>query len=336
MICDFRSDTVTKPCQGMLDAMVSAEVGDDVYEEDPSVAALEADTAAMLGKEAAIFVSSGTMANQIALNLATRPGEAVLCEEESHIFWFEGGAAAANSGLQPRYVRRLTPEAISEAYVGPGIHTPMTKLISLENTHNMGSGRMLDPTALEGIWRTAGELGVAVHCDGARLWNAAAELGVSEARLVQGCASVSVCFSKGLGAPVGSALAGSRALIDEARKIRKRWGGAMRQLGYMAAAARFALHHNRARLKIDHKNAHDFAQAFRASIDVDYPTPGSNIVFFRLRLGSSQAFLEHCRGHGILLQALGRDRIRAVWHKDLPDGATAKLSEVLRQFLAKG
>lgn len=330
---DFRSDTVTRPSSGMLAAMMAAKVGDDVYGEDPAINECEAQVAALLGKEAAMFVPSGTMANQIALHLWTRPGEAVICEPRSHIFLYEGGAAAAQSGLQPAYTSGpLTATTAAEAWVGDGPHTPPTTLLVVENTHNMAAGRVTDVAELTRLAAFARAKGMGLHCDGARLWNAAVALGLPEADLAAAFDSVSVCFSKGLGAPVGSVLAGSGAFIHKARRVRKRWGGGMRQAGFLAACASYALEHHRSDLARDHLLAQQFVAAMSNKLEIIYPNPGTNIVFFQAP-ADPEALVARCGAQGLAFSHLGQGRCRLVWHRDLPEEATGELLRMLTDLI---
>ncbi|MBM4252718.1 MAG: low specificity L-threonine aldolase [Deltaproteobacteria bacterium] len=327
---DLRSDTLTKPTDAMLAVMMAAEVGDDVFGEDPTVARLEAETARILGKEAAMFVPSGTMANQIAIQLHTRPGDTVIAEEGAHILRFEAGAAAALAGVQIECVPRaaaLADDVLIANFRPESLHTSATALLVVENTHNVGGGRVLSLAAMERIGTTAKSLGLAVHCDGARLWNAAVALGTSEAQLVAHCDTVAVCLSKGLGAPVGSVLVGSATHMVRARKLRKRAGGGMRQGGYLAAAGLYALAHHRSRLAADHRAAARMAAILREAVgngcplEVMYPDPGTNMVYVRLTQGSA---LDHERAlakRGVRMIAMGGGWLRAVFYLGVDQSA---------------
>lgn len=331
---DLRSDTLTKPTPQMLAAMLAAEVGDDVFGEDPTVARLEAETARILGKEAAMFVPSGTMANQIAIQLHTRPGDTVLAEDGAHILRFEAGAAAALAGVQIECLPReaqLADDALRATFRPESLHTSATSLLVIENTHNVGGGRVLSAAAMQRSGATAKALGMAVHCDGARLWNAAVALGCSEAELVARCDTVAVCLSKGLGAPVGSILAGSSAHITRARKLRKRAGGGMRQAGYLAAAGLYALEHHRARLADDHKAASLMATKLRNAasdgypLEVNYPDPGTNMVYVKLHHGSALDHERALANRGVRMIAMGGGWLRAVFYLGV-DAAAAELA----------
>ncbi len=326
---DFRSDTVTKPTPAMRRAMAEAEVGDDVYGEDPTVARLEARTAELLGFPAALFVPTGSMGNQIALRVHARPGTEVIVEARSHVFHYEMGAMAALSGLLPRPVfgpGGRMPVAEVEAWVRPEsvYYLPRTSLVCLENTHNFAGGTVLPRAAVEEVLALARRKGLAVHVDGARLWNAAASLGVPEASLVAGVDSVMVCFSKGLRAPVGSAVAGSEAFVAEARRVRKLFGGGMRQAGVLAAAALVGLEAERGRLAEDHARldrlARELASVRGVSADPEaFPT---NILIVDLDprvWGSANEALGRLRDRGILAGAAGPASIRLVTHADVGD-----------------
>lgn len=337
---DLRSDTVTTPTPEMLRAMTAAEVGDDVYGEDPSINRLEEEVAGLLGKETAVFTPSGSMANQIAILLHTRPGDSVLCEEGSHTFAYEAGAGAALSGVQfdlLPFSERLSDEAIKGRFRADGLHESPSTLILVENTHNRGRGRALARQETERIVATAHGLGLKAHCDGARLWNAAAATGNSERELAAGFDTVSVCFSKGLGAPVGSALAGSREDVERARKIRKRLGGGMRQAGFLAAAALHGLRQHRGRLPEDHRRAAALSEGLKELVqhgrplEVDIPDPPTNMVYWRVANGPE--VVEALRGKGVLMNHVGNGWIRAVTHLQIADSdihdAVQRIREVL-------
>ncbi|MDE0355781.1 MAG: beta-eliminating lyase-related protein [Deltaproteobacteria bacterium] len=337
---DLRSDTVTTPTPEMLRAMTAAEVGDDVYGEDPSLNRLEEEVAALLGKEAAVFTPSGSMANQIAILLHTRPGDSVLCEEGSHTFAYEAGAGAALSGVQFDLIPfgdKLSDEAITDKYRADGLHESPSTLILVENTHNRGRGRALPRQETERIVNTAHGLGLKAHCDGARLWNAAVATGHSERQLSAGFDTVSVCFSKGLGAPVGSALAGSREDVGRARKIRKRLGGGMRQAGFLAAAALYGVRQHRGRLLEDHRRAVALAEGLKELVhdgrplDVDIPDPPTNMVYWKVADGGD--VVARLRDKGVLVNHVGGGWIRSVTHLQISDSdihdAIRRIREVL-------
>lgn len=327
-IADFRSDTVTKPTPQMRRAMADAEVGDDVYGEDPTVRRLEEATAELLGTEAALFVPTGSMGNQIALRLHARPGTEVVVEARSHVFHYEMGAMAALSGLLPRPVAGdrgvLTPEAVAP-WIRPEsvAYLPRTGLIVAENTHNVAGGTVWPRPALGRLLDLARVRSIPVHLDGARLWNAAAALGVAEASLCAGFSSVMVCYSKGLRAPVGSAVCGSRAFVAEAWRVRKLFGGGMRQVGVLAAAALVALRSERGRLAEDHARARRLAEGLAGlpGLAVDPGRVETNMVMVELgeRLGEASAFLPRLKAEGVLAGSMGPRLLRLVTHADVGD-----------------
>ncbi|MBK9373002.1 MAG: aminotransferase class I/II-fold pyridoxal phosphate-dependent enzyme [Holophagales bacterium] len=339
---DFRSDTVTQPTPAMRRAMAEAEVGDDVYGEDPTITRLEERTAEILGFESALFVPTGSMGNQIALRVHGRSGTEVIVEERSHVFHYEMGAMAALSGLLPRPVAGpggRMPVAGIEAWIRPEsvYYLPRTSVVCLENTHNFAGGTVLPRAAIEEVLGLARKRGLAVHLDGARLWNAAAALGVSEASLAHGLDSVMVCFSKGLRAPVGSAVAGSKAFVAEARRVRKLFGGGMRQAGVLAAAALVALDKERARLPEDHARlarlARELAGIRGVSLEPEaFPT---NILIADLDprvFGTAPEALSRLRERGLLAGAAGGSSIRLVTHADVGDADADRCVAAFREI----
>ena len=324
-LIDLRSDTVTRPSPEMRRAMAEATVGDDQYGEDPSVNALQERIAALLGKEAALFVPSGTMSNQIALKLLTRPGDEVIVGENAHMQWNEAGAGVANSGVQFTPIGKggLFTAAEFRAACKPRGHIvlPATGLVAVENTHNLGGGVVWPQHEVAALCAAAREAGVACYLDGARLFNAAAASGLSLAALAQSFDLVSVALSKGLGCPVGSVLAGGAADIARAVRQRRMFGGAMRQSGILAAAGLYALDHNVARLADDHVNARLIAErlAELPGVKLDLATVQSNIVIFELGEGMSDAatLIKKAREAGVLVSALGSRLVRAVTHLDV-------------------
>jgi len=345
-IADLRSDTFTRPCRGMREAMASATVGDDVFQEDPTIRELEEEVAGLTGFEGALFTPSGTMANQIAINLHTRPGDSVLIEEESHVFLYEAGAGPALSGIQFDCVStgdftRWTPVAASLVRED-SLHSATTSLIVVENTHNRHGGRVFPSAGLELVrdFRRSRD-SVALHCDGARIWNAAVATGTSVSSLLRGFDSASVCFSKGLGAPVGSALCGSREFINRARKIRKRWGGGMRQAGIVAAGALFALRHNRERLAEDHERAAILADLFRELratrpekvLGAKTPDPQTNMVYVQVPANRDRVVVDALAKAGVLVLPTGNGWLRAVTHLDVPAASMARVREVFANCL---
>ncbi len=334
---DLRSDTLTKPSPAMRAAMADAEVGDDVYGEDPTVKRLESRVAEILGKENALFVPSGTMANQIAILLHTRPGDEVLVGEGTHCMNFEGGAAGAWSGVQFAVAGRggfFSPEEMRAAIRPRAEHLPQTSLVVIENTHNLGGGRVLPRAESERIAATAREHGLALHLDGARIWNAAVASGEAPRDLAAPFDTVSVCFSKGLGAPVGSAIVGSSALVQRARRFRKMLGGAMRQSGVIAAAALFALEHNRARLAEDHAAAQGFAERLRSAPGVEVAPVETNIVLVRTQQLVAGEVVERAGAKGVLIHAMGARLLRAVTHLDIAPADVLEAAEILASVLA--
>ena len=322
---DLRSDTVTRPSPAMRRAMAEAPVGDDQYGEDPSVNRLQQRIAALLGKEAALFVPSGTMANQIALKVLTRPGDEAILGEDAHMMWHEAGAGAANSGVQFTPIGQgglFTAADFRAALKPPGhIVLPPTGLVAIENTHNLGGGVVFPQVDAVEVCAAAREAGVSSYLDGARLFNAAAASGLSLAELAQPFDLISVALSKGLGCPVGSVLAGDSATIVRAVRARRMFGGAMRQSGILAAAGLYALDHNVARLREDHANARLIAGRLAGlpGIVLDLATVQTNIVIFRLGDGLPDAatIASRAREAGVLVSALGPRIVRAVTHLDV-------------------
>jgi threonine aldolase len=322
---DLRSDTVTRPSPGMREAMATAEVGDDVYGEDPTVNRLEERIAEMLGKEAAMYVPSGTMSNQIGLRVHCQPGDEFLCEANCHILCYEQAAYAQLFGIASQPVDGdhgvLRVEQLLGRVRPDNVHCPRTRLVCLENTHNRGAGRVQPYDAVVEICGWAADNGLARHLDGARLFNAVVATGIAAAEWAGHFDTVSVCFSKGLGAPVGSALCGPAHLIRQARRHRKALGGAMRQAGVIAAGALWALEHNMERLAEDHQNAQVIADAVRHSpgLRLDPDFIDTNIVIFEVdpEFGTAVAFCARLRDQGVLMNATAPQRVRAVTHLDV-------------------
>ncbi|HTQ33918.1 MAG TPA: GntG family PLP-dependent aldolase [Stellaceae bacterium] len=341
---DLRSDTVTRPSAAMRRAMAEAPVGDDQYGEDPSVNLLQERIASLTGKEAALFVPSGTMANQIALKVLTRPGDDVIVAEHAHMMWHEAGAAAANSGVQFTAIGRggrFTADEFCAAVKPRGhIVLPPTGLVAIENTHNMGSGVVFPQHDAVAVCAVAREAGIASYLDGARLFNASVASGTSVARLAEPFDLVSVALSKGLGCPVGSVLAGSKALIAMAVTARRRFGGAMRQSGILAAAGLFALDHNIARLADDHANARIIAHAIAALAGVrfDLAAVQSNIVIWEMAPDAPDAatIVAKAKAEGVLISALGARTVRAVTHMDVSGAQCGQATEVLTEIIRSG
>jgi threonine aldolase len=315
---DLRSDTITKPTPAMRKAMAAAEVGDDVFGEDPTVRELETETAALLGKEAALFTVSGTMANQLAVRSHTEPGDEILVEANAHLYYYECGGPAALSGVSCRCLQGergvFNSADVESALRPPDSHFPRTRLVCVENTHNRGGGKIWPLDRIEEVAGAARRHGLQLHLDGARLWNAAATTGIAERQWAAPFDTVSVCFSKGLGAPVGSALAGSRELLARARRFRKMFGGGMRQAGIIAAGALFALRNHRARLAEDHANAKELAQGISRckGLEVAPSEVETNMVRFRVAGVPASVVVERLRSRGVLVLATDRLTIRAV------------------------
>ncbi|WP_141325220.1 low-specificity L-threonine aldolase [Myxococcus sp. AB025B] len=336
---DFRSDTVTKPTAAMRRAIAEAEVGDDVYGEDPTVLRLEAKVAERLGLEAALFVPSGTQANQLAIGAHCRQGDEVLTEAGSHILHYEGGAVAALWGVQPQPLPGewgvLTPEVVAAAVREDNIHNPRTRLLSLENTHNRGGGAVWSVERFAQVVKVARDAGLAVHLDGARLFNAEVAAGVPASSWARLTDTTAVCFSKGLGAPVGSALVGRADLIREARRLRKRLGGGMRQAGILAAAALYALEHHVERLAEDHANARRLATGLAEvpGVKVDVKRVETNMVFAEF-VRPAREMVPLLRTQGVLTNpAGGPHTVRLVTHLDVSsadiDEAVARVRRAL-------
>jgi threonine aldolase len=339
---DLRSDTVTRPTAAMRAAMAAAEVGDDQYGEDPTTTRLQHELAARLGKEAALWLPSGTMANQVALKVLTRPGDEVVASRESHAAWHEAGAAAANAGVQIVEVGHgglFTADDLDAAIKPAGLPVfPPTTLVQVENTHNRGGGLVFPQEEVVRICERARARGLASFMDGARLWNAAVASGRSEAELAAPFDLVSVAFSKGLGAPGGSLLAGRRELIRAADRQRRMLGGAMRQTGHYAAAALHGVAHHRARLADDHAHARAFAEALAPcpAVQLDLATVQTNIVVFQLAPGGADAptVVARARERGVLLNAFGPRTVRAVTHLDVDAAQARRAAETLLSLLS--
>jgi threonine aldolase len=331
-ICDLRSDTLTRPTPGMRAAMASAEVGDDVYGEDPTIRALEEHVAGLLGKAAALFVPSGTMGNQIGLLVHTRPGDEVIVGEGSHCAFFESGAGAAWAGVQFATAGQgglFTAEELLGAIKPPHFHFPRTSLVVVENTHNRAGGRVFSQPVVLQIAEAARAQGLGLHLDGARIWNASVASGVDVAELAAPFDTVNVCFSKGLGAPVGSAFAGSGEHVAKARRFRKMLGGGMRQAGILAAGALYALEHQRARLAQDHESARVFAAALSKASQLRVFPVETNIVGITCVNMDAVDLARRAAERGVLLNATGKRTLRAVTHLDVTEAQVASGAEIL-------
>ena len=334
---DLRSDTVTKPTPGMLEAMMQAEVGDDVLGEDPSIKKLEAKTAEIFGMEAGIFCPSGTMTNQIAIRILTQPQQEVVCDKRSHIYNYEGGGIAFNSLCSVKLVDGprgiLNPDIIEPAINADDIHLPETGLVALENTVNKGGGSFYTLPQLKAIKSLCDQHKLPLHLDGARVFNALTASGESPHEYGQIFDTISVCLSKGLGTPVGSVLVGSQALIKKARRVRKVLGGGMRQAGYLAAAGIYALDHHIARLNEDHQRAQAIAHALVGKSYVAEVLPvDTNIVIFSLKDVSTETFLQQLKDEHILAIPFGPNEIRMVTHLDFDDGMLQNVLDTLKKM----
>ena len=324
-LIDLRSDTVTQPTPAMRKVMAEAEVGDDVFGEDPTVNVLQEKVAHLLGKEASLFVPSGTMANQLSIKSHTQSGDEVIIELSSHPYNFEGGAGAALSGIQFQCLKGvrgiLDASQIEEAIRPDDHHFPVTRLVCLENTHNRGGGSIYPLEKISEIYRLAKSKGLLLHLDGARLWNASMATGIKPEEYAQWADSVSVCLSKGLGAPIGSLVAGSKSFIDRVHRFRKMFGGGMRQAGIIAAAGIYALDHHIERLKDDHQNARRLAVGLKEfkGVSIDPKHVETNIVIFDVsNTGMTGAQVsEAMKKEGVLIHAFSRTQIRLVTHLDI-------------------
>ena len=340
---DLRSDTVTKPTAGMRAAMAGAEVGDDVFHEDPTVNQLEERVAALLGKEAAVYVPSGTMSNQICVKSHTQPGDELLCEAYCHIYNYEAGGPAALSGVTCRTIEGdcgiLDVSQLEDKIRGHNDHLVRTRLVCLENTHNRCGGRVYPLDKVQAISDWAHDNNLLVHLDGARLWNAIVASGIPAKTWSLPCDSVSVCFSKGLGAPIGSALAGSRDFVARARRVRKLFGGGMRQAGVAAAACLYALDHHIDRLADDHRHAKIIAQAIgdTPGLRLNPPEVETNLVWFEVdpELGSLNDVIKALKQRGVLVMSPGgSDMIRACTHLNVSAVQAEQAAEIIRQTLS--
>jgi threonine aldolase len=340
---DLRSDTVTRPTPGMRAAMHAAEVGDDVFDDDPTVHLLQDRVAAMLGKEAALFVPSGTMSNQICIKAHTQPGDELLCEATSHVYLFEAGGPAVHSGVTCRTLEGdygiLDLSQLEDKIRDDNEHMVRTRLVCLENTHNCGGGRVYPLKKIQAISAWAHQHGLRMHLDGARLWNAIVASGISAAEWAAPFDSVSVCFSKGLGTPVGSALAGTREFVKRGRRIRKLFGGAMRQVGILAAAALYALDHHLDRLAEDHKNARVLAQAIAdiPGLRLDPPEVETNLVWVQADpdLGTAHEIAAALRARGVLVHIAGPHTFRACTHLDISAAQALRAAETFREAVPR-
>ena len=338
MITDLRSDTFTKPTPAMLEAMYRANTGDDVFGEDPSVNALESYCADLFGMEAAIYCPTGTMTNQIGIKCHTQPGDEVICDKTSHVYIYEGGGIAFNSGCQVRPINGIrgliTADEIKECINPEDVHKPTTSLVVLENTANRGGGACYEWDEIIRIKQLCESNGLKLHLDGARLFNALAAMHQTERQYGETFDSISICLSKGLGAPIGSVLLGKAAFIKKARRIRKVLGGGMRQAGYMAAAGLFALEHHKARLTTDHIHTKELAEALLKKDFTGQMLPAeTNILIFEV-LGENGPvhFCEHMKKYDILCLPVSATQVRMVTHLDVTREMTDHVLRVIKNL----
>jgi len=341
-VIDLRSDTVTKPSAGMREAMAYAEVGDDVYGEDPTVNRLEVMAAELLGKEAGLFVPTGVMGNQLCLRLHTRLGDEVIVESTSHLIRYEGGSATSLSGVQlccvPGDRGRLSPESVEAAIRPRDLHNPPTTLLCLEQTHNVGGGSVYSMETIHRVTEVGRQHGLALHLDGARLFNAVVKTGIAASDYAQLFDTVSFCLSKGLGAPVGSVVVATHEAIKTLRRLRKVFGGGMRQVGILAAAGIYALENHISRLADDHVLATRLATLLQniPRVVVDLDAVETNMVMFQVPHSSksTEALLADCREAGVLLNAVGDRAFRAVTHMDVSPEEIEEAGKIFARILA--
>ncbi len=339
MKIDLRSDTVTKPTTAMLEAMFSAKVGDDVFNEDPTIIELEQKAATLFGKEAALFCPSGTMTNQIAIKVHTKPGDEIICDQTAHVYNYEGGGIGFNSGCSVRLLQgdkgRFTTGDVTEN-INPAddVHRPLSRLVVIENTSNRGGGSIWDVNEIKNISESCKKNGLALHLDGARLFNALIETGETAIQHGNFFDSISICLSKGLGAPVGSLLIGNSAFIRQARRVRKVFGGGMRQAGYLAAAGIFALDNHINRLKEDHNRAHQLGKMIENLPFITEVFPiQTNIVIFKLdEKMPSETFLKKLSDNEILAVQFGKQTIRLVTHLDFTNEMLMEVEMVFKKI----
>ncbi len=338
MLIDLRSDTVTRPTPAMLEAMMKAKVGDDVFGEDPSVNELEAMVADMFGMEAALFCPSGTMTNQIAIKCHTQPGDEVICEKMSHIYIYEGGGIAFNSGCQVKPLEgnrgRITADQVLESINAEDVHKPHTRLVSIENTANRGGGSCYEMIDIQLIKNICSTKNLSLHLDGARLWNAMVAKKESPKQYGKIFDSISVCLSKGLGAPVGSLLLGKADFIKKARRVRKVLGGGMRQAGYLAAAGIYALQNHINRLEVDHQHAKLIAEALlkKDFIGKMLPVETNILIFDVIGIFTPKTFVEMLKKYNILCVAISSSQVRMVTHLDITKDMVLKIIEVIERL----
>lgn len=338
-VVDLRSDTVTRPTAGMLRAMCEAELGDDVLGDDPTVQRLQDRVAALLGKEAGLFVPSGTMGNQLALRAQTSPGDQVVVEDGAHVYRYEAGGPAALSGLLVTCVAApggaLDWARVEPALNPPNVHSAPPSLVCLENTHNRAGGRIVPQDVVREVGERAHARGLRVHLDGARLWHAHVAGGLPLAELARPADTVSVCFSKGLGAPVGSVLVGDKATVARAYRFRKMWGGGMRQSGLLAAACLYGLDHHLERLADDHAHAAELAAGLRHPLlSVGHPVDTNIVILDVAGQGNDARLVAYLAGHGVLVLGFGPGRVRLVPNLENSDQDIRRVGDLLNAFPA--
>ena len=339
-IIDLRSDTVTKPSDEMRKAMFEAEVGDDVYSEDPTANKLQEFAAELFGKEAALFVPSGVMGNQICLNVLTNPGDEVICERTAHIFQYESGTPAKLSGIQLSLIEGkkgvISPEQI-EPLIRPesAYYMPRSKVIEIENTHNVAGGTVVPIDNIKAVKELADKYNLYMHLDGARIWNASVAAGISVAEYASYFDTISVCLSKGLGAPIGSIIAGDKGFIKEAFRVRKSIGGGMRQVGIIAAGGLYALQNNRERLKEDHEKARILAEHLTMldSVEIDLLNVETNILMFKPKTGKVDDVLSALKSKGVLAGPGGYGIVRLVTHMNVSMEDIVRAKQILSEVL---
>lgn len=335
---DFRSDTQTRPTREMLDTMYSAPVGDDVFGEDPSINELENLASQMFGMEASVFCPSGTMTNQIAIRCHTQPGDEVICDVTSHIYQYEGGGIASNSGASVKLLNGnrglITAQQVEDSINADDVHKAHTRMVSLENTSNRGGGSCYEMEEILKIRSVCDKHGLILHLDGARLFNALVAKNQKAEEYGQIFQSISICLSKSLGCPVGSLLLGKKDFIKKARRVRKVFGGGMRQAGYLAAAGIFALKHNINRLQQDHDHAKAIAEALKQKNFISDVMPvETNIIIFTLKTPhNAQQFVSQCRSEGILTHAISNSQVRLVTHLDITPDMIDKTIDTIKKL----
>ena len=337
---DLRSDTVTRPTPEMLEAMVAAEVGDDVFESDPTVNKFQQKIAAMFGMEAGLFVPSGTMSNQLGIKVLTEPGDEILIDEKGHIFNYESSAASVLSGVQINKLEgnqgKLNRSVLENSVRGNFDWEPKTKVVCIENTTNKGGGVCYTKEELSEIKAFADEHNLAVHLDGARIWNAMVATEIEPAFFSEIADTISVCFSKGLGAPVGSMLLSSKEHIAKARRYRKMWGGGMRQIGLLAAAAEYGVDNHWSLLKEDHRRAREVAEVIKecSKLSVDMDNLQTNILIFDVLEGDAVSAIEKLEEEGSVMIPFGPKTIRATFYFEIGDEDVQKVKEALKKIFS--